>query len=79
MKKTLAILLSALMLVTLIAGCGGSDAAPSSSAAPAAPAAPAASSEAAPAAPEVTLSIGYENNPGETIDRAANEWKRRCV
>ena len=36
MKKTLAILLSALMLVTLIAGCGGSDAAPSSSAAPAA-------------------------------------------
>ncbi|WP_066452503.1 C4-dicarboxylate TRAP transporter substrate-binding protein [Anaerotruncus rubiinfantis] len=76
MKKTLAILLSALMLVTLIVGCGGSDAAPSSSAAPAAPAAPAASSEAAPAAPEVTLSIGYENNPGETIDLAANEWKR---
>ena len=30
----------------------------------------------APASPAVTIQIGYENNPGEPLDIACNEWKR---
>lgn len=81
MKKTIALLLSVLMLTAMLAGCGKTAPVETAPAAPAQQESAPAQEEPAPAepepvaAPEVTVSIGYENNPGENIDLAVNRWK----
>lgn len=76
-RKTLALALVLSMLCLLLAGCGSAatPAAPAASEAPAADAA-APAEEAAPAEPaeKIIVKIGYENNPGEPIDKACNAW-----
>ncbi|MDF2547359.1 MAG: C4-dicarboxylate transporter substrate-binding protein [Anaerosolibacter sp.] len=62
MKRKIAFLMVAIMMLSLLAACG----------APAAPQGDTATEEAKP----VVIQIGYENNPGEPLDLAVNEWKR---
>lgn len=62
MKKVLALVLSCAVAVTLF-GCGGAQSADSSQ-----------TTEAG--GKKVRIMIGYENNPGEPIDLACQEWKR---
>lgn len=62
MKKVLALVLSCAVAVTLF-GCGGAQSADSSQTAEA-------------GGKKVRIMIGYENNPGEPIDLACQEWKQ---
>lgn len=62
MKKVLALVLSCAVAVTLF-GCGGAQSADSSQ-------------TAEVGGKKVRIMIGYENNPGEPIDLACQEWKR---
>lgn len=68
MKKTIAILIMALMVLSLFTACGS----------PAQPKEDAATNEQSDAKEnnEVVIQIGYANNPGEPIDLAINEWKK---
>lgn len=61
-KKVIASVLALFMAANMVA-CGNNDKAPSESGATAESAEP------------VLLQIAYENNPGEPIDQACNEWK----
>lgn len=74
LKKTLAMLMAAVMVAGL-AACGGGSA-PASSGSSSAPASSGGSAAPAPEAKPVVVQIAYENNPGEPTDLAANEWKR---
>jgi tripartite ATP-independent transporter DctP family solute receptor len=62
MKRKIAFLMVAIMMLSLLAACG----------APAAPQGDVGTAEVEP----VVIQIGYENNPGEPLDLAVNEWKR---
>lgn len=64
MKKKMAILLTAVMILSMLVGCSS----PASN--------PATSDKPAQDVKPVVVQIGYENNPGEPIDLAINEWKR---
>ncbi|MBB6218517.1 tripartite ATP-independent transporter DctP family solute receptor [Anaerosolibacter carboniphilus] len=62
MKRRIAILMVAVMMLALLAACSS----------PAAPQGDTAKETSEP----VIIQIGYENNPGEPLDLAVNEWKR---
>ncbi|MFZ5967434.1 MAG: C4-dicarboxylate TRAP transporter substrate-binding protein [Bacillota bacterium] len=65
MKKRITVVMVALMVLSLLAACG-------------APAAPQGGNESqvTEETKPVVIQIGYENNPGEPIDLAVNEWKK---
>ncbi len=64
MKRKIAILLAALMVLSMLAACS-------------APAQNSGAPDANKAEEKpVVIQIGYENNPGEPTDLAVNEWKR---
>ena len=69
MKKIIALLLSALMLVGILAGCGGTD---SSSAAPASDSTPAAAQETTAAAPEQPEAASAQE-PGSAEESSTQE------
>lgn len=78
-KKGTALFLITILTVTLLSGCGGGQGGSSTSTSTAAPSASAGASsqqDSQPAAKAVLVQIGYENNPGEPIDLACNEWKK---
>lgn len=68
MKKSIILILSIVMIMSLVAGCskpsndGGNDSATLET--------PAEDKE------PIVIQIGYENNPGEPVDLAINEWAR---
>lgn len=67
MKKTIAILMMALMVISLFTACGS----------PAEQKKDNASTQPdAEKKDEVVIQIGYGNNPGEPLDLAVNEWKK---
>ncbi|MDI3535017.1 MAG: TRAP-type transport system periplasmic protein [Thermosediminibacterales bacterium] len=68
MKKVIAILLVALLVLPLLTACGSNADQKGQSSSDA--------SKAADEAKPVVIQIGYENNPGEPIDLACKEWKR---
>lgn len=68
MRKTVVILLVALMALSLLTACG-STSAPKENNQSGAP-------QPAEGTKPVVIQIAYENNPGEPIDLACKEWKR---
>lgn len=76
MKKLISIFMAISFVIAVFAGCNGGSA-PSGSAASSGAGGESKTENAnAPETAPVIIQIGYENNPGEPIDQAANEWKR---
>ncbi len=75
MKKIMIMLLVALMMVSMLAGCA-SPAKEEEVSKPAEEKAKPAEEKAEPEVKPVVIQIGYANNPGEPIDLAVNEWKK---
>jgi len=77
MKKILLLTLAlTMLLISACGGSGGQSAAPSPSGADSASAPSDTSGAQAGGGEPVLLQIGYENNPGEPLDIACNEWKK---
>ncbi len=76
MKKLAALILAFGMVSGLLAGCGSGSSASSSAPSASSAASSNAQPDSAPSGEPILIQIGYENNPGEPIDLACNEWKK---
>lgn len=66
MKRSIVIVLTLLMVLTLLVGCGQQESTIS----------PEGNGSVESEQEPVVIQIGYENHPGEPFDLACNEWKR---